>query len=44
MPAYVLVPKNAKLPAPAIVALHDHGAFYLWGKEKLVELEESIPR
>jgi dienelactone hydrolase len=22
---------------PAIVALHDHGGFYLWGKEKLVE-------
>ena len=37
VPAYVLVPKrkgNAKLPA--IVALHDHGGFYLWGKEKLV--------
>ena len=41
VPAYVLVPKNAKLPAPGIVALHDHGAFYFWGKEKLVELEEE---
>lgn len=39
VPAYVLVPKNAKLPAPAIVALHDHGAYYVWGKEKLLELE-----
>jgi dienelactone hydrolase len=39
VPAYVLVPKNAKLPAPAIVALHDHGGFYLWGKEKLVETD-----
>jgi dienelactone hydrolase len=36
VPAYVLVPKNAPLPAPGIVALHDHGGFYLWGKEKLV--------
>jgi dienelactone hydrolase len=41
VPAYVLVPKNAKLPAPGIVALHDHGAFYFWGKEKLVELEDE---
>jgi dienelactone hydrolase len=37
VPAYVLVPKEAKRPLPAIVALHDHGGFYLWGKEKLVE-------
>lgn len=37
VPAYVLIPKNAKLPAPAIVALHDHGGYYFWGKEKLVE-------
>ena len=43
VPAYVLVPKNAKFPAPAIVNLHDHGAFYLWGKEKLVELEDEHP-
>jgi len=37
VPAYVLVPKKAPRPLPAIVALHDHGGFYLWGKEKLVE-------
>src|SRR5437762_12588808 len=36
VPAFVLIPKNAKLPAPGIVALHDHGGFYIWGKEKLV--------
>jgi dienelactone hydrolase len=41
VPAYVLVPRKVKFPAPAVVALHDHGAFYLWGKEKLVELEEE---
>ena len=34
----MLIPKNVKLPAPGIVALHDHGAFYLWGKEKLTRL------
>ncbi|BCS35089.1 hydrolase [Luteitalea sp. TBR-22] len=41
VPAYVLVPKGASAskPAPAIVALHDHGGFYLWGKEKLVPVQ-----
>ena len=39
VPAYVLVPKQGPKPAPAIVALHDHGGFYLWGKEKLVEID-----
>lgn len=43
IPAYVLIPKNAKLPAPAIVALHDHGGFYLWGKEKLVDHDDEHP-
>ena len=42
VPAYVLVPKReGKLPA--IVALHDHGGFYLWGKEKLVAVEGEAP-
>ena len=43
VPALVLVPKKARLPAPGIVALHDHGGFYLWGKEKLVEREDEHP-
>ncbi|HEY2945605.1 MAG TPA: alpha/beta hydrolase family protein [Vicinamibacteria bacterium] len=43
VPAFVLVPKNAKRPAPGIVALHDHGGFYLWGKEKLVALDDEHP-
>jgi dienelactone hydrolase len=43
VPAYVLVPKNRPFPAPAIVALHDHGGFYLWGKEKLVENDAENP-
>jgi len=43
VPAYLLIPKNVNLPAPGIVALHDHGGFYLWGKEKLLELEGEHP-
>jgi dienelactone hydrolase len=43
VPAFVLIPKRGKFPAPAIVALHDHGAFYLWGKEKLVENRSEHP-
>lgn len=36
VPAYVLKPAGAKGKLPAVVALHDHGGFYLWGKEKLL--------
>ena len=43
VPAFVLVPKNAPKRAPAIVALHDHGGFYLWGKEKIVAMTEENP-
>ncbi len=43
VPAYVLIPKNVKFPAPAVVALHDHGGFYFWGKEKLIENEDEHP-
>ena len=43
VPAFVLVPKKTPLPAPGIVALHDHGGFYFWGKEKLLELESEHP-
>jgi dienelactone hydrolase len=38
VPAYVMIPKDLTGKAPAIVALHDHGGFYRWGKEKLVKL------
>src|SRR6185436_10405518 len=37
VPAYVLIPRKAARPAPGIVALHCHGGFYVWGKDKLVE-------
>ncbi len=43
VPAYVLVPKGAGKRLPAIVALHDHGGFYLWGKEKLVVPQDDTP-
>jgi dienelactone hydrolase len=44
VPAYVLIPKTAPLPAPGIVALHCHGGFYPWGKEKIVEIDdEPVP-
>lgn len=32
VPAYLLVPKGASKKLPAIVALHDHGGFYLWAR------------
>lgn len=35
IPAYLLVPKGQG-PFPAIVALHDHGAFFPIGKEKMI--------
>src|SRR5205823_8817440 len=43
VPAYVLIPKQGKRPFPAVVALHDHGGFYFWGKEKLVENDDEHP-
>ena len=36
VPAYVLIPKSAPLPAPGLVVLHCHGGAYVWGKEKVV--------
>jgi dienelactone hydrolase len=41
MPLILLLPR-AEGPVPAIVALHDHGGMYYFGKKKLVE-EESEP-
>jgi dienelactone hydrolase len=41
IPALLLRPKTQTAPAPAIVALHDHGGFYRFGKEKLVETENE---
>jgi dienelactone hydrolase len=43
VPAYLLIPKKGRRPAPGIVALHSHDGIYLWGKEKIVELEHEHP-
>ncbi len=43
VPAYVLIPKRAKKPAPGLVCFHDHGGMYYWGKEKIVEVENEHP-
>lgn len=43
VPAYLLLPKRAKLPAPAVLALHDHSGLYYWGKEHIIELENEHP-
>jgi dienelactone hydrolase len=43
VPAYVLIPKNAARPAPGLVVLHDHGGAYVWGKEKVVAVDNEHP-
>jgi dienelactone hydrolase len=43
VPAFLLIPKGVKFPAPAVVVLHDHGGFYFWGKEKSVEIADEHP-
>jgi dienelactone hydrolase len=43
VPTCLLVPKGLTRPAPAIVALHDHGGFYFWGKEKVVQVDPEHP-
>jgi len=43
IPAYVLIPKAAALPAPALVVLHCHGGAYVWGKEKVVAVDNEHP-
>jgi dienelactone hydrolase len=37
--AFLLIPDGLTGPAPAVIALHDHGGFYYYGKEKIVETE-----
>lgn len=43
IPAYVLIPKDLKKPAPAIVDLHSHGGMFLFGKEKVIDLGTNHP-
>jgi dienelactone hydrolase len=41
--AFLLVPDGLRGPAPAVLALHDHGGFYYFGKEKITETEIDLP-
>ncbi|NUQ01539.1 MAG: acetylxylan esterase [Armatimonadetes bacterium] len=43
VPAYLLLPKGEPRRRPAVVCLHDHGAFFAWGKEKVVKIEPEHP-
>jgi dienelactone hydrolase len=43
VPAHVLIPSDRKPPFPGIVILHDHGGFYMWGREKVVSSEPEHP-
>ena len=36
-------PSKAPLPAPGLVVLHCHGGAYVWGKEKVVAVENEHP-
>ncbi|TXK21026.1 hypothetical protein FVR03_23665, partial [Pontibacter qinzhouensis] len=40
--AFLLIPDNLQKPAPAVIALHDHGGFYFFGKEKHT-LTDNMP-
>ncbi|MBU0610193.1 MAG: alpha/beta hydrolase family protein [Armatimonadetes bacterium] len=43
VPAYVLIPKDDVKRHPAVLLLHDHGAFFAWGKEKVIALPNEHP-
>jgi dienelactone hydrolase len=43
VPAYVLIPKPLRRPAPAIIDLHSHGGMFLFGKEKVIDLGNNHP-
>ena len=42
--AYVLKPLNADEPLPGVIALHDHGGFKFYGKEKIADGPGRTPR
>jgi dienelactone hydrolase len=43
VPGYLLIPNGAKRPMPAVLLLHCHGGFYVWGKEKVIEQDDEHP-
>ena len=43
VPATILIPANLTKPAPAVIALHDHGGMYVWGREKVIDTGADHP-
>ncbi len=43
VPAQLLIPTDRRPPFPGVIVLHDHGGFYLWGREKVVETDNEHP-
>ncbi len=43
VPAYVLLPRHRRTPAPGIVDLHSHGGMFLFGKEKVIDFGRNHP-
>ena len=43
VPGTVLIPKGLTKPAPAVVLLHSHGGYYLWGRERELEGDDVHP-
>lgn len=41
--AWVLKPAGARGPLPAVLALHDHGGFKYYGKEKIAATDHAFP-
>jgi dienelactone hydrolase len=41
--AFLLIPDNLQQRAPAVIALHDHGGFYFFGKEKHTLTDNQPP-
>ena len=40
---FFLYPAETSAPLPAVVALHDHGGFKYWGKEKITDIPDQPP-
>lgn len=43
VPAHILIPDGPARPRPGVVLLHDHGGFYLWGREKVLADDDEHP-
>ncbi len=43
VPGTVLIPKGLTKPAPAVVLLHSHAAYYMWGRERELEGDDVHP-